>query len=156
MQTFSWTKLVNTRYSHFVSFVVIIEVLRACDKVGNLPHNHRFLLQTKHKARDKTLKQRFLKEFKATCKNFGESELKQQKAIWNAFRSVTGSELFNSYSPVCSDTIQKELCNYCGAVVSLRQCSTLTIVLQYYLTLQLFHDAYFALNSFCKNNQKKI
>ena len=37
----------------------------------------------KHKAADKTLEQRFLKKFKATCKNSSESELKQQKlATW--------------------------------------------------------------------------
>ena len=52
-----------------------------CDKNGNLAYNHRFLLQTKPKAVDKTFDQHFLKEFKATCKNFGESDLKQQKAI---------------------------------------------------------------------------
>ena len=39
----------------------------------------RFLLQLKHKAVDKTLEQCFLKEFKATCKTSGESELKQQQ-----------------------------------------------------------------------------
>ena len=38
------------------------------DKKGNLVHNHRFLLQTKRKVADKTLEQRFLKEFKAMCK----------------------------------------------------------------------------------------
>ena len=37
-------------------------------------------LQTKQKAMDKTLEQCILKEFKATCKNSCESELKQQKA----------------------------------------------------------------------------
>ena len=37
-----------------------------CDKNGNLAHDHRFLLQTKCKAADKTLEQCFLKEFKAT------------------------------------------------------------------------------------------
>ena len=47
-------------------------------------HNHRFLSQTKPKAVDQTLEQCFLKEIEATCKNFGESDLKQQKAIWNA------------------------------------------------------------------------
>ena len=49
------------------------------DKNGNLAHNHRFLWQTKRKQADKTLEQRFLKEFKATCKNSVESELKQQQ-----------------------------------------------------------------------------
>ena len=52
-----------------------------CDENGNLTHNHRFLLQTKRKAAHTTLEQRFLKEFKATCKISSESELKQQKAI---------------------------------------------------------------------------
>ena len=41
----------------------------------------RFHHKTKCEAADKILEQRFLKEFKATCKNSGESELKQQKAI---------------------------------------------------------------------------
>ena len=50
-----------------------------CNKNGNLAHNHRILLQMKHKARDKTLEQCFLKEFKATCKNSGKSELKNKK-----------------------------------------------------------------------------
>ena len=36
---------------------------------------------TKPKAADKTLEQCFLKKFKATCKNSGECELKQEKAI---------------------------------------------------------------------------
>ena len=35
----------------------------------------------KSKAADKTLEKCFPKEFKATCKNFGESLLKPQKAI---------------------------------------------------------------------------
>ena len=39
----------------------------------------RFLLQMKCKVANKTLQQRFSKEFKATCKNSGKSELKQQK-----------------------------------------------------------------------------
>ena len=38
-------------------------------------HNHRLFLQTKCKAADKTLEQYFLKEFKATCKKAGETEL---------------------------------------------------------------------------------
>ena len=38
-----------------------------------------FYHKTKRKATDKTLEQHFLKEFKATCKNTSESELKQQK-----------------------------------------------------------------------------
>ena len=50
-------------------------------KKGNLAPNHRFFLQTKCKAADKTLEQCFLKEFKATCKKSGESEIKQQKVI---------------------------------------------------------------------------
>ena len=38
---------------------------------------------------DKTMDQRFLNEFKATCKNSGESELKQQKLqCEKSFRSV--------------------------------------------------------------------
>ena len=48
---------------------------------GNLAHNHKFLLQTKCRAVDKSLEQRFLKEFKATCKSFSKSELKHQKVI---------------------------------------------------------------------------
>ena len=40
-----------------------------------------FYHRTKCKAADKTLKQCFLKEFKAAYKKFGESELTQQKAI---------------------------------------------------------------------------
>ena len=65
-----------------------------CDKNGNLALNHRFLLQTKSKPADKTLEQRFLKEFKATCKNFGEVELKQQKAI--------SKVIWVSYAPIPS------------------------------------------------------
>ena len=38
-----------------------------------------FYHKTKWKAADKTLEQHFLKEFKATCKNSDESELKQQE-----------------------------------------------------------------------------
>ena len=56
-----------------------------CDKKKknrNLAHNHRFLVQTKKiRETDKILGQCFLKEFKATCKKFGESELKQQRTI---------------------------------------------------------------------------
>ena len=52
-----------------------------CDKNGNCAHNQRFLLQMKHKTADKALEQHFLKEFKATCKNSSESELKQQNEI---------------------------------------------------------------------------
>ena len=50
----------------------------------NYGQDFRFNHETKPKAVDKTLQQRFLKEFKATCKNSGESELKQQKVTWNA------------------------------------------------------------------------
>ena len=59
-----------------------------CDKNRNLAHNHSCLLQTKLKAVDKTLEQHFLKDFKATCENYWESELKQQKAIWNVITCV--------------------------------------------------------------------
>ena len=52
-----------------------------CDRNGNLAYNHRFLPHRKCKTADKTLKQRFRKAFKATCKNCGESDLKQQKTI---------------------------------------------------------------------------
>ena len=52
-----------------------------CDKNGNLAPNHGFLLQTKRKAADKGLEKCFLKEFKATYKNSGESEQKQQETI---------------------------------------------------------------------------
>ena len=42
-------------------------------------HDFRFYHKTfKRKVADKTLQQRFLKEFKATCKNSIESELKQK------------------------------------------------------------------------------
>ena len=44
-------------------------------------HNHRFLLQMKHKTVDKALEEHFLKEFKASCKNSSESELKQQNEM---------------------------------------------------------------------------
>ena len=50
-----------------------------CDKNGNLAHNHRFSLQRKRKAADETFEQRFLKEFKITCENSGESEMKEEK-----------------------------------------------------------------------------
>ena len=40
-----------------------------------------FLFFLKKRDVDKTLEQRFLKEFKATCKESGESDLKQQKVI---------------------------------------------------------------------------
>ena len=50
-----------------------------CDKNGNLAHNHKFLnMYKKCKTADKTLEQYFLHEFKATCKNASEAELKQQ------------------------------------------------------------------------------
>ena len=62
----------NNEYLSFASF---------CDEKGNLAHNRRFILLTKHKAADKILEQRLLKEFKATCKNSSESELNQQKTI---------------------------------------------------------------------------
>ena len=55
-----------------------------CDKNGNLAHNHRFLLQMKCKAMDKTLGQCFVKELKAIDLpklSIGESDLKQQKGI---------------------------------------------------------------------------
>ena len=52
-----------------------------CDENGNLALNHSFFLQTNCKAADKTLEQRFLEKFKATYKNSGEFELKQQKGI---------------------------------------------------------------------------
>ena len=41
--------------------------------------NRKFLLLTKRKTADKTLKQCFLKEFKATCKSSSESELNNRK-----------------------------------------------------------------------------
>ena len=45
--------------------------------------NSCFITKEMGKAEDKTyLEQRFLKEFKATCKNSGEFELKKQKAIF--------------------------------------------------------------------------
>ena len=53
-------------------------------KTEILPIIRGFVANTKdqkHKAADETLEQHFLKEFKATWKNPGESELKQQKAI---------------------------------------------------------------------------
>ena len=37
----------------------------------------RFCRKTKRKAADETFEQRFVKEFKATCKKSSESELKQ-------------------------------------------------------------------------------
>ena len=40
-----------------------------------------FYHKTKCREMDKTLEQGSLKEFKATCKTSGESELKQQQAI---------------------------------------------------------------------------
>ena len=52
-----------------------------CDKNRNLAHYHNFLLRMKRKAADKSMEQRYLKEFKATCKTSGESELKQQKEM---------------------------------------------------------------------------
>ena len=51
-----------------------------CDKNGNIPHNHMFLAQMKHKAMDKMLGQHFLKEAKARYQISGKSELKQQKS----------------------------------------------------------------------------
>ena len=50
-------------------------------KNGNLAHNHRFSLQTKCKTANKPLEHHLPKEFKATCKIFDESEIKQQKVI---------------------------------------------------------------------------
>ena len=53
-----------------------------CDKNGNHTDNHRFLLRMNHKAMNKTLGQRFLKDLKATCKTSGDYELNQQKASY--------------------------------------------------------------------------
>ena len=53
-----------------------------CDKNGNVAHQ--LLLQTMRKAADKTFERHFQKEFKDTCKNSSESDLKQQRAIRNA------------------------------------------------------------------------
>ena len=61
------------RFAFFFFFVIKTEILSIIVAFYNL--------QTKHKAADKTLEQCFLKEIKATCKNSGDSELKQQKAV---------------------------------------------------------------------------
>ena len=45
-------------------------------KTNDYGQDFRLYLKTKRNAADKTLGQRFLKEFKATCKNSSESELK--------------------------------------------------------------------------------
>ena len=63
-----------------------------CDKNRNLAHSHRFLLQI-NEAADKTLEQCFLKEFKASCKNSDESELKQKKQSEKSFGLVILSSL---------------------------------------------------------------
>ena len=44
---------------------------------------------------DKTWEQHFLKEFKATCKNSSESELKQQKSNLNCDIQVHVVQLYN-------------------------------------------------------------
>ena len=48
-----------------------------------------FIGKRKRPAMDKTLEQRFLKKFKATCKTFIQSELKQQERSEMHHRSVT-------------------------------------------------------------------
>ena len=71
-----WGAIVqNYPMFYLLSFVLSFVIKR------DFAHNHRFLLQKKHKATDKTLEQCFLKELKATYKTSSESELKQQKAI---------------------------------------------------------------------------
>ena len=52
-----------------------------CDNNGNLARNHRFLLQTKRKATDKNIGTTFPEEIKGHMQTFGESEIKQRKAI---------------------------------------------------------------------------
>ena len=54
-----------------------------CDKIYDYEQDFSFSHKMKRKASDKTLEQHFLKEFKATCKNCSEPELKQQNAIRN-------------------------------------------------------------------------
>ena len=72
----------------FLQETLLLLCASFCHKNGNLAHNHRSLLQMKCKREDITLEQSFLKEFKATCKNSSESELKQRKTIGKAFRLV--------------------------------------------------------------------
>lgn len=50
-------------------------------KTDDYGYDFHFILKTKWKTADKTTRQHFLKEEKATCKKFGESGLRQQKAI---------------------------------------------------------------------------
>ena len=54
------------------------------------------LSQNEVKSSEKTLEQRFLKEFKATCKNAGDSELKQHKhsEMHHRFLTPPAFELF--------------------------------------------------------------
>ena len=70
------------RYSKVVQcfichFMLCFQVIKTYDYGQDFCFHHK----TKHKTVDTTLEQHFLKEFKATCKNSGESELKQQKEI---------------------------------------------------------------------------
>ena len=50
-------------------------------KTYDYEQDFHFYHKTNHKAVEKTSEHHFLKEFKATCKDSGESELRQQKAI---------------------------------------------------------------------------
>ena len=60
----------------FYSLLYTSCAIKTCD----YRQDFRFYHKTKCKETGKTLGQLFLKEFKATCKNSGESELKQQQA----------------------------------------------------------------------------
>ena len=50
-------------------------------KTYDYGQDFRFYYKMEHKAADNTLEQRFLKDFKVTYKNSGESKIKQQEVI---------------------------------------------------------------------------
>ena len=61
----------NARFNLFTS-LIFSSVIAAAYKTYDNGKDFRFYHKTKHKVADKTLGQRFLKEFKITCKNYGE------------------------------------------------------------------------------------
>ena len=73
----------NSFRKHFLN--VLFTVFRfVCNKNYDHGQDFHFYHKTKRKAADKTLEQRFLKEFKDTCNTSGDSELKEPKMTWNA------------------------------------------------------------------------
>ena len=65
-------------FRKYCSNVLSVALRFVCNKTYDYGQDFRYYHKTKRKASGKTLEQR-LKKFKATCKNFGESELKNNK-----------------------------------------------------------------------------